>query len=502
VQRGLCEDAGIYSGAPDHDLDGVPDAHDNCPVIPNGPAEDNQADGDQDGWGDACDNCPTTPSSDLSDHDGDGEGSACDDDDDDDGILDIYDDCPYLPMPPPDHPSRIQHVLDDDFDGSPNACDPDDDNDGVPDGADNCPDTANADQADLDGNGLGDACERPRFQTAKVYRVRQSRPSQITHPDFNHWVHAGVPNTPQKHTYISFISEPPKPDVRHLVFVSAGQQGSTDGEYYSGLTGQQHTVREDGELTMIGYKHQFPASMAWKVVDLYPRNMVDEMLKHRYVVTNKTYIAAAFDARFDYNHSVARKDEIEDAFYAWLSSKFDAAKIESITLMGHSRGGCLVQRLGKRFQNDLPNVPLIIQSYDGVCKRGTGEFGATTTTVDNPKHDDPPYFSYALDFDAQFAPPSGHDRSKLRVYNLISGEKFLQNVANAFDPVRSNAHVFTPDSGSETLTEASSGVTWFEQEWSTKDHMNISGSLSEGLSHYQRACTQMAAGTGKPSVCW
>jgi hypothetical protein len=38
-------------------------------------------------------------------------------------------------------------------------CEPDDDNDGVDDGADNCPLTSDPDQADRDGDGIGDACD-------------------------------------------------------------------------------------------------------------------------------------------------------------------------------------------------------------------------------------------------------------------------------------------------------------------------------------------------------
>ena len=40
----------------DTDGDGVPDASDDCPLVPNA----DQADADGDGVGDACDNCPVT----------------------------------------------------------------------------------------------------------------------------------------------------------------------------------------------------------------------------------------------------------------------------------------------------------------------------------------------------------------------------------------------------------------------------------------------------------
>ena len=58
----------------DADGDGVADACDNCPGLPN----PNQADTDGDHLGDACDNCPGAPNADQKDTDSDGTGDACD----------------------------------------------------------------------------------------------------------------------------------------------------------------------------------------------------------------------------------------------------------------------------------------------------------------------------------------------------------------------------------------------------------------------------------------
>lgn len=46
-----------YQQSDDSDHDGIDDALDNCPYVPN----PNQADGDGDGVGDVCDNCAGTP---------------------------------------------------------------------------------------------------------------------------------------------------------------------------------------------------------------------------------------------------------------------------------------------------------------------------------------------------------------------------------------------------------------------------------------------------------
>ncbi|HUT99836.1 MAG TPA: thrombospondin type 3 repeat-containing protein [Myxococcota bacterium] len=134
----LDSDSDSYGDAcdSDDDNDGAEDTADNCPLLANA----DQADEDADGVGTACDNCPATANASQSNVDGDAFGDACDPDADNDGVLDDGDGSGT----PGDHPCTGGAVLN---------CD------------DNCPLTPNADQADVNGNGTGDACEQGEVVT-------------------------------------------------------------------------------------------------------------------------------------------------------------------------------------------------------------------------------------------------------------------------------------------------------------------------------------------------
>jgi len=151
-----------------------------CAICCDNMANHFQTDSDEDGVGDVCDVCPG-PNADPS-HETDAFGCAGCYDTDGGGVREVYgrvypegsddilagvfeeDTChdyEQVRETMCDYGTATSHIINCEWGHACFAgyCSPDSDWDHVPDAHDNCPDRSNSDQADGDGDGIGDACD-------------------------------------------------------------------------------------------------------------------------------------------------------------------------------------------------------------------------------------------------------------------------------------------------------------------------------------------------------
>lgn len=495
--RSTCYEAGIFAPG-DKDNDGVPDNIDHCVYTP----DPTNANSDNDPWGDVCDNCDFVYNPEQYDIDRDGIGDACDSDRDGDGVDNQLDNCP-------DKANADQ--LDTDGDLMGDACDGDIDGDGILNGWDNCPSVSNPDQTNFDGDGHGNVCDddidndgdlnsadncptipnsdqtASRFDptigaacdynTILLERVRVES-GGLTDPDFAPWDTHGVIHSKQVKTIVARIADPPRDRVRHLVFMSSGQQG---GQLQCHLTGQPWN-----------YEANFATTQPSHQIDTTHRALAHDVLRSGLFDPAESFIGVAVDARFNFEHTAIATQNVEDAYYDWLRSQYLDANLQSVFLAGHSRGGCLVARLARRFQQDYPGLPIIVQLYDPVCSMT--EMGVNVAnSVDNPIEANVTWMARTTNFTNRYQPPAGFTRENLRVLNLISGDpvldlwvSVLQYLIAPWSMWMTGVQVtsFTQIGDPDTLVDQ--GVTWYERYWSNAGHTVVDNEFDNAYGPYTR----------------
>ncbi len=292
---------------------------------------------------------------------------------------------------------------------------------------------------------------------------------------FHHWDDAGVSASHRNDTWIAIASEPAVADTEYISLFAAGQQNALEfgAGYRATATGQFNKWRKaidtggpDDDINTC--KHGMLGRTKYDEGYQSP----GESFSTKRNPVDRTFAAAVFDTQLQWG--AGEWEQITDAYFEWLKSKGDPARIKGIYLLGSSRGGCLVMMLASRFQNETSDgglwkkVPIIVQGFDPVCNGShSGEMSVTEDTRDNPLHDgDDPgsainssdYFAYKTNDFGDYFPQT----NKIAIHSLIGGGKVITG---------SKARTFAYLDDSGDIFNGS--LVWFRQKWVDMAHPAI-----------------------------
>lgn len=300
----------------------------------------------------------------------------------------------------------------------------------------------------------------------------------VANPNFPQWDTHNVSHDNQLEVYLSIVHEPPKEDVKRVVFISAGQQSenpfarSTYGALSAYGAGYQNILTGQAD----NYKRDCDDVHESCLRALNRQSLAMRLMNSGEFESSDTLFVLAFDARFGYARPDGKKQNIENAYWDFLTSKFDPENIEVAVLAGQSRGGCLMFRLGRRLRHThgYQDIPLVIQGYDPVCVNPTyspngvqPEFPHInplqlnsdplgTLTAPNPADDEKKV--YALALDAIFP---ADKRENLKILNIHGGGKSPNDKVRAF-----SWYAHDIDLG------------WWQQKWFNVGHISMGAGTS------------------------
>eukprot|EP00171_Calliarthron_tuberculosum_P008829 IDg8829t1 len=182
-----------------------------------------------------------------------------------------------------------------------------------------------------------------------------------------------------------------------------------------------------------------------------------------------TFVGLVFDARFNFEFYRRRKNRIVRAYHNYVIGKLRSS-VETIYLVGHSRGGCLVMLLAAMLTRTYPNARVIVHNYDGVCTarkaimRWTkSEFGVRKEFENKPVRRG--YRVVTTDINVQFS-----NRECLAVRSFLSGSPVLPKALNPRS-IRGFGHRGFNRRVNSLTTLA--GFNWYTQSFHSEHHVDI-----------------------------
>ncbi len=297
--------------------------------------------------------------------------------------------------------------------------------------------------------------KRVRYCTSGLLYDNKCAKSE-TSADFPQWDNHNIKGSRKKMTYIAVVSEPDIDKVKHVVFISAGQQVEVainpDG-YQNVLTGQP-----------ADYKNNCLGKTKTCVRNFDPRSLAMRLKNSGLYDLSDTLFILVLDSQ--YNYYLQNKSEMFDAYWEFLTSKFYASNIKDIVLAGQSRGGCLSLLLAQRFRNrnEYKNIPLVLQLNDAVCRNDGSEV------------------------------PGIHSGSKTYAHNPLNPNKFKSVLVNmgALFPATARTDLYINDlhAGGKvgglnirslTYKPENTDIGWWRQTWVNFNHTDMGGNFSNDL---------------------